>query len=213
MKDPFTCAYKACDPAKLKTWNNEYWTQDEPAKQIISEMRNQIISEMRNQARCRELKHAGPANFPPGHGCNTLYETLCERTLNSEWCPAVLSPNLQTSRFGVAQTLLNDRATYISSRHTCAAGNEIGYDREKHCRKVFEKDFDPGDNYCKPLHGFVSCMCDACEDEVELETKSFVKYSKCPMLKRTISEGTEDCQEWYQDECETEGGAHYCDNV
>ena len=42
-------------------------------------------------------------------------------------CPAVLSPSLGKNRFGVAQTLLNDRAAYISSQHTCAAGSEVAH--------------------------------------------------------------------------------------
>jgi hypothetical protein len=205
MKTPFQCACKACDPEKLKTWNNEYWTQDEPAKEVITEMRA--------QARCRELKQVGPHNFPPGHGCNNIYMVLCEHELNSAFCPAVLSPKLQTNRFGIAQTLLNDRAQYIASKHTCTAGDEIGYDSEKHCRKVFEREFDAGSNYCAPLHGFIQCMCDACEDDVERETKSFARYQKCPVLKRALSEGSEECQNWYADECVTEGGAHYCENV
>eukprot|EP00961_Rhodomonas_salina_P240063 3243460-Rhodomonas_salina.1 len=36
---PFQCACKACNASHFKYWDNQYWTQDGPAKAMVLRMR------------------------------------------------------------------------------------------------------------------------------------------------------------------------------
>ena len=156
--EPFECACRACDLSKLSTWDNDYWTKDSQAKAVIEKMRT--------QARCQELKQHGAANFPPGHGCNNLYHTACEKPLRSDWCPMVLDPKkFQVSRYGVAGTMLNDHTAWINADYTCK--DEMGSDRERDCKTAFKHAYHDGNAYCAPMHNFIKCMCNACEHDVE----------------------------------------------
>eukprot|EP00960_Hanusia_phi_P051358 760749-Hanusia_phi.AAC.7 len=98
------CACRACDPTLLKYWDNRkvpYWTQDTKAKLVFEQMRK--------DSHCHLVSLVGKQHFPPGHGCNGLFSTICTHELNSQWCPEVLSPALGKSRYGIAQSMLNDK--------------------------------------------------------------------------------------------------------
>lgn len=201
-KTPFQCACEACDLAKLSTWNNDFWTQDRSAKEIIVKMRN--------QARCDELHQSGVANFQPGHGCYNLYETACEMPLKSDWCPAVLSDKLNDSRYGVAGTMLNDHTKWVNPDLVCHT--EEGRDREMDCKTAFKHSYHDGNNYCNPMHNFIKCMCNACEHDVETLLEGFRKFGHCEHLESVKGEDPK-CENWWKDECESPPGKKYCEAV
>jgi hypothetical protein len=201
-KVPFQCACRACDLSKLSTWNNDYWTQDRAAKEIIVKMRK--------QARCDELHQNGVANFRPGHGCYNLYKTSCEKPLKSDWCPAVLSDKVQDSRYGIAGTMLNDHTKWINPDYVCRG--EDSRERERDCKTMFKHSYHDGNKYCGPMHEFIKCMCNSCEHDVESLLTGFQKFGHCDHLAR-VKDELEQCEEWYQDECESPPGKLYCENV
>ena len=131
---PFKCACEACDLSKLSTWDNDYWTQDRKAKEIIVKMRE--------EARCEELQQMGAQNFKPGHGCYNFYEVACVKPLKSDWCPAVLSPNLKDSRYGIAGTMLNDHTKWVNPDTVCK--DEEARDRERDCKTRFKHGYHDG---------------------------------------------------------------------
>mmetsp|Transcript_38748 Transcript_38748/g.91475 ORF Transcript_38748/g.91475 Transcript_38748/m.91475 type:complete len:524 (-) Transcript_38748:40-1611(-) len=200
MQVPFQCACKACNASHFKYWDNQYWTQDGPAKAMVLRMRQ--------EARCHLVEHAGRDHFPVAHGCHNMYHTLCEMPLNSQFCPAVLSKHLSDSRYGVAQTLLDSRASWINPAGTCRG--ERGRDSELQCRKEFHETFVDTYNSCNSYHEFLVCMCDSCEHDVEHLTTGMAHYAACTRLNKTLPDT---CAPWLADECEAEKGKNFCEAV
>ncbi|EKX38748.1 hypothetical protein GUITHDRAFT_115077 [Guillardia theta CCMP2712] len=122
---------------------------------------------------------------------------------------AVLS-HVGESRYGVALTLLNDETAWINPAQTCKSSR--AFEKERECKDRVRKRSFPLWKHCSQMHEFLQCMCNACEDDVEEAVRGLGSYSRCPRLHQ-VSRHLPHCGSWYQDECVTEHGASFCENV
>jgi len=53
-----------------------------------------------------------------------------------------------------------------------------------HAQTAFKHSYHDGNNYCGPMHNFISCMCNACEYDVEKLLGGFKHFSHCDHLEQ-----------------------------
>ena len=71
MNEPFQCACRSCKLDQLGQWDYMFYHSNVTARA------KQVLATMRVDAQCKKLRQIGAKNFPAGHGCNLLYETVC----------------------------------------------------------------------------------------------------------------------------------------
>lgn len=205
MHVPFECACHACNstPTQMKTWDNRFWTNDSPGKQIFLDLQS--------EAQCTRLKNDGAMTLPGGHGCHMFYQKACEAPMDRMFCPRILAE--PTSKFGVANTLENDHTKWVNERKTCRT--EEGWERELSCKAKLAKTLEPSSNFCAPHHEYLACMCDACEEDVESQVDGMVRYQRCGNLEKTLlsHSPSDECDLWYSDECVAPLDKMYCEHI
>jgi len=218
MKQPFQCACKACKLDELGPWDYMYYHSN------ITDRAKQLLAMMRVDAHCKTLRSIGAQYFPAGHGCNMLYQTVCTDPpmvkkadprvqlaappFDSHFCPRVLSDNAAASRFGVAQTLLDDDAFWTNPVRTCTTAH--AWRDELQCKHQYQA----GGGRCGRNRAYIVCVCDACEGDVDKAVTGMARWWGCTGSNWTeLEEADSECSAWREAECELPLERGYCASI